>query len=103
MGKSRRSIACRSISTAAILGDVARRGLACVDLPQVAPQLAKLVPQLCRVLEAQVIGGGDHLLLQLDHHPLELMPGNLLARPRALAPFAPAGDLRLRPQELGYV
>src|SRR5476651_2632465 len=104
MGKSRRSIACRSMSTAAILGDVGRGSLTCLDLPQVAAQLAQLVAQLGRVLEAQLLGGKAHLLLELDHHPLELMLGQLSAScPRPSAPFAPARNLRLRLQELGNI
>src|SRR5580693_2192737 len=91
------------MSTAAILGDVAGRSLtrdsavgarrepalggvagygrrpARVDLAQVATQLAQLVAQLRGVLEAQVVGRRDHLLLELDDHLLELVLRHLLA------------------------
>src|ERR1700733_15748287 len=110
MGKSRRSIACRSMSTAAILGYVAAGGLACgelagivlgrdravssgalggVHLAQVATQLAQLVAQLRGVLEAQLVGSRAHLLLELHDHPLELVLGHLLhLAALGRAPFA---------------
>src|SRR5580700_5761727 len=65
IGKSLRSTACRSKSTAGILShvaggsldrqDLARRSLQRLDLLEVATQLAQLVAQLRRVLEAQVV------------------------------------------------
>src|SRR5664279_458834 len=114
MGMSLRSIACLSSSTAGMLGDVAAWGPANgslargrflgADLLEVATQLAQLVAQLCRILEAQLIGGRDHLLLQLDLHPLELVPGHLgcpapdgaaLAAPRHLGlPLQELRDVR---------
>src|ERR1035438_7054624 len=114
IGKSLRSTACRSKSTARILSDVARRGLAwrdlarrsfCrLDLLQVAAQLAELVAQLGGVLEAQHVGRRDHLPLQLDHHPLELSPGHLPARSSlGRTALAPTRNLRLTLQELGDV
>src|SRR5271166_395389 len=103
----------------AILSDVARRGLAwrgpprrsrlrgqplAAQLRQIAAQLAQLVAQLRRVLEAQLVGGSRHLLLELDHEPLELVlwhlsPAGARAAP-ARAPFAPARHLGLGLQEL---
>ena len=53
------------------------------DLPQVAAQLAQLVAQLRGVLEAQLLGGREHLLLELDDHPLELVLRHLLGRAAA--------------------
>src|SRR5271157_5664314 len=103
IGKSRLSIACRSRSTAAILSDVARRGLICLKLPQVPSQFAQLVAQLRRVLEPQLVGGRDHLLLELHHHSLELVLGHLLLRPPPPAPLARARYLRLGLKELGDV
>src|ERR1700677_1778866 len=114
IGKSRRSIACRSKSTAGILSDVARRSLADrdlavrsfrrADLLKVTTELAQLVAKLRRVLETQVLSGRDHLLLDLHDHPLELVFGHLLAGPAlGRAAFAPARNLRLGLPELGDV
>src|SRR6202034_225296 len=52
---------------------LARRRFLRADLLQVAAQLAQLVAQLRGVLEAQVLGRRDHLLLELHDHPLERM------------------------------
>src|SRR5215213_2035747 len=41
-------------------------------LVELAPQLADLVAQPCRVLEAQLLGRGEHLLLELDDRRLDL-------------------------------
>src|SRR5271165_1130568 len=122
-------MAWRSKSTAAILGDVAGWSLACrslacrtsvhgglalrpiaggslgrLDLPQVAADLAELVAQLGGVLEPQVLRGGQHLLLELHRHPLELVLWHLLGRrPARPAAAAPARNLGLRLQELSDV
>src|SRR5919201_6116293 len=40
---------------------------------QLVPEVLDLVPELGRVLEAEVLGGGEHLLLELDDQLLELL------------------------------
>ena len=64
------------------------------------PQLLDLVAELRRVLEAQVLGGGEHLLLELDHQPLQLLGraraprrGSRAACSSAAAPGGRAADL----------
>src|SRR5215216_3527778 len=42
-------------------------------LVELAPQLADLVAQLGRVLEAELLGGGEHLLLELHDRLLDLV------------------------------
>src|SRR6476661_9594619 len=83
----RRGVARNAVATVLARRIIARRGLADVDLAEVAAQLAQLVAQLRCVLEAQLVGGRDHLLLQLDHHALELVLWHLPRR-RRLAPRA---------------
>ena len=39
---------------------------------ELAAEVADLVAELGRVLEAQLLGGGEHLLLELAHHLLDL-------------------------------
>src|SRR6266536_1618048 len=39
---------------------------------QLPPQVLDLVPELGGVLETQLLGGGEHLLLELNHELLEL-------------------------------
>src|SRR5436305_13458399 len=41
---------------------------------QVAAQLLDLVPELRRVLEPQLLGRLEHLLLERDHQLLEIVP-----------------------------
>src|SRR4051812_31824027 len=66
---------------------------------QLAPQVADLVAQLGRVLEAQLLRRREHLLLQLAHHLLDL--GRLHVDLLVPAPAAAlGGDLRVRHQEL---
>src|SRR5919202_4397762 len=40
---------------------------------QLAPQILDLVPELGGVLEPQLLGRREHLLLERDHEPLELL------------------------------
>ena len=92
IGKSRRSIACRSRSTARHPRRMSPAGVSAGRLPrarwavcgsdllQVAAQLAQLVAQLRGVLEAQLLGRREHLLLELDDQPLELVRRQLLGR-----------------------
>src|SRR6478735_1512236 len=56
------------------------------DLAQLAPDLADLVAKAGRVLEAEVLGGREHLLLELDDRLLHL-------RERQLALLAGAAAL----------
>src|SRR5206468_860905 len=58
---------------------------------EIAAQVLDLVAQLGRVLEAQVLGGREHLLLELDDRALQLVSAHL-GLTRALAPPA-ARDL----------
>src|SRR5437764_922723 len=99
---------CRAIVASAgraTSGRASARGrLGRVDLAQVAAQVAQLVADLRGVLEAQLLGGELHLLLELYDHALELVSGELAARGAAPAPaFARARDLGLRVEELGDV
>ena len=65
---------------------------------QLAPQLADLVAQLGGVLEAQLLGRGEHLLLELDDRRLDLGRRHV---DLLLAPAAALGrDLGVRHQEL---
>src|SRR5579872_887290 len=67
------------------------------DGEQLATELLDLVAQLRGVLEAQLLGGGEHLLLELDHEALELLarhPLDLLA-----AAAARRRDVRLLERE----
>src|SRR3954465_5254651 len=66
---------------------------------QLAPQVADLVAELGRVLEAQLLGRGEHLLLELAHHRLDLVRRHLDLLVGA-APEALGGDLRVGHQEL---
>src|SRR5438094_1342558 len=68
---------------------------------EVAPQLADLVAQPRRVLEAQLVCGGEQLLLELDDELAELLLAELLVAP--LAPALLRRDLRVALQELGDV
>ena len=75
-----------------------------LHVAQLSPQLADLVAQLRRVLEAEVVGGGDHLLLELDDHPLQLVLWHFLGlRTGGAALAPPLRHLRLRLQELGDI
>src|SRR3954453_5158502 len=77
---------------------VSGRGNLCGRL-QLAPQVLDLVAQLGRVLEAQLLGGGEHLLLELDHELLDL--GRLHVDLLVGAPAAAlGGHLGVRHQEL---
>src|SRR3712207_1492645 len=44
---------------------------------ELSPEIADLVAELGRVLEAQVLGGGEHLLLELDDRRLDLRRGHV--------------------------
>src|SRR5690348_4805591 len=88
----------------AIAGDASggtRLGSLGLDPLQLAPELLDLVAQLGRVLEAQLVGREEHLLLELDHRLRDLLGRHLLliAPPAALA----LRDLRLDRQEVGDV
>src|SRR3954469_3867109 len=61
------------------------------DLVELAPQDLDLVAQLGRVLEAEVVGGGQHLLLELHDRAGDLLRRHaLLVRGAAAAPARPA-------------
>src|SRR5215210_5682735 len=89
-----RSASATEIAATALPGSVAasliarptlgRRRLVALDVGDLASQLADLVAQPRRVLEAQVLGGGEHLLLELDDRLLDLGERHVL-RLRALA------------------
>src|SRR5450755_566809 len=68
---------------------------------ELALEVPDLVPELGRVLEPEVLGGGQHLLLQLHDRALDL--GRLHRSGGAPAAAPGAGHLRLRLQELGDV
>src|SRR5215210_8569314 len=70
-------------------------------LVQLPSQRLDLVAQLGRVLEAEIIGRGEHLLLQLDDRAADLLGGHALGLTAAAA--AAGGHLRLRHQEVGDV
>ena len=63
------------------------------DVLERPPDLADLVAQAGGVLEAQLVGRGEHLLLELDDGPLELLRRHRLG-PRARAPLGAAAALR---------
>src|SRR3954454_14565301 len=92
----------RAVNPSSVLhtpcGDLGR-GL---ELVQLAPQGLDLVAQLGRVLEAELVGGHEHLLLELHHELLHLGGDQLLLglRPR---PARPGRDFRLERQEVGDV
>src|SRR5688500_7609935 len=109
MGKSRRSMSWRSSGKGSSPGSVtrrapayptvsSRRGLLGAGLVQVATQVADLVAQLGGVLEAQLVRGGQHLLLELHQQLLDLLGGHLGIA--LLAPASALGDLRLALHEL---
>src|SRR6478672_2464501 len=69
---------------------------------ELAAELLDLVPQLGRVLEAELLGGHVHLLLERDDELLQLLRAHALDL--ALATTAARGDVRLlQSQELGDV
>src|SRR4051795_3425291 len=81
-----------------------RRRLVALDLRELAPQLADLVAKPRRVLEAQVLGGGEHLLLELDDRLFHLGEREILGLDAAaVAAAAALRGLALRLEELGYV
>src|SRR3954471_2220946 len=85
-------------------GALHRRCLVALDVGQLAPQLADLVTQPRRVLEAEILGRGEHLLLQLDDRLLHLGERHVLRlRAPALAAPPALGRLALGLQELGDV
>ena len=72
-----------------------------VERVQLAAQLLDLVAELGRVLEPQLLGRGEHLLLERDHELLELAAIealDLLAAARALGHVR-----RVEREELGDV
>src|SRR3954471_13454772 len=72
-GRSRRSRAYQSRTAARSASSTRlRRCLVALDVGQLAAQLADLVAQPRRVLEAQILGRGEHLLLELDDRLLHL-------------------------------
>ena len=66
--------------------------------PELAPELLDLVAQLRGVLEPQLLGGGEHLLLERDHELLELarasMPSTSRVPRRRLAGTCGASSVR---------
>src|SRR3954453_13622054 len=72
------------------------------QLVQLAAQRLDLVAQLGRVLEAQVVRGGEHLLLELDDGPAQLLGRHALL-PRASAATGALGELGLDGKEVGDV
>ena len=72
---------------------------------EVAAQLAQLVAQPRGVLEAQLLGGREHLLLELDGHLLELVRRQLLGVPRLAARRRPRGilDSAVRKSEMSRI
>src|SRR4051794_4705465 len=66
------SIACWASVSVAAIGRPYELQLRLVQLAQLAAQLADLVAQARGVLEAQVVGRRQHLLLELDDRLLEL-------------------------------
>src|SRR3954452_25279307 len=81
-----------------------RRRLVALNLRELATQLADLVAKPRRVLEAQVLGGGEHLLLELDDRLLHLGEREILGLDAAaVAAAAALRGLALRLQELGDV
>src|SRR5436309_2802682 len=69
---------------------------------QLPPQLLDFVAQLRRVLEPELLGGGEHLLFERDDQALELVAAHPLDL--ALAATAARRDVRLlERQELGDV
>ena len=69
---------------------------------ELAPQLLDLVAELGRVLEAELLGGGEHLLLERDHELLELVSRHALDLGLAAATAA-RNRRRLEREELGDV
>src|SRR4051812_31935696 len=105
-GRSRRErayqprTAARSAASSLTRGRLRRR-LVALDLRELAPQLADLVAQPRRVLEAQVLGGGEHLLLELDDRLLHLGEREIVGLdPLAVAPAPALRGLALGLQEL---
>src|SRR3954471_17242210 len=108
-GRSRRErayqprTAARSAASSLTRGRL-RRPLVGLDLRELAPQVGDLVAKARRVLEAQVLGGGEHLLLELDDRLLHLVEREVLGPdPPAVAAAAPLRRLALGLEELGDV
>src|SRR3954470_11304838 len=106
-GRSRRARAYHSRTAARSSSSTTarlRRRLVALDVGELPPQLADLVAQARGVLEAQVLGGGEHLLLKLDDRLLHLGERQVLGLD-ALAVAAPPAlrRLALGLQELGDV
>src|SRR5262249_17725132 len=62
---------------------------------ELAAELLDLIAELRRVLESELLGGGEHLLLERDHELLELglvHSLDLLAAPRALRTCGASSD-----------
>src|SRR4051794_38414655 len=76
-----------------------------LELFELAPQLLDLVAQLRRVLEAQLVGGQQHLLLELHDGARQLVRGHRLLALAAALPAAGRGPrhLRVERQEVAYV
>src|SRR3954452_598444 len=106
-GRSRRERAYHSRTAARSSSSTTARlrgRLVAVDFGEPPPQLADLVAQARGVLEAQVLGGGEHLLLELDDRLLHLGQREVLGLD-ALAVAAPPAlrRLALGLEELGDV
>src|SRR3954468_8571095 len=101
-GRSRRerayhpSTAARSAASL-LMRERLRPRLVALDLRELAPQLPNLVAQARRVLEAEVLCGGEHLLLELDDRLLHLGERQVLG----LDPLAVAAPPALRRLALG--
>src|SRR5687768_9238257 len=70
-----------------------------LDLVELAPQALDLVAQLRGVLESQLVRRQEHLLLELDHGPRDLLRAHGLDI-RALSPPAALRDLGLEREEI---
>src|SRR6266511_2663457 len=73
-----------------------------LDRVELAAQLLDLVAEPGRILEAQVVRRGEHLLLELDDRPRDLLRRHRLLAGLALTARG-RGDLRLDRQEVGDV
>src|SRR5207244_11258436 len=74
---------------------------ACPQAAEIVAELLDLVADPGSLLEAEVLGGEDHLLLELDDHLLQLVRALDTLRRAAAAPAR--RTTRLHRQELGHV
>src|SRR3954464_9316208 len=75
----------------------------CAERLQLAPQRLDLVTQLGCVLEAQIVGGEKHLLLQLHDRLLDLLRRHSLFALASMTALAGPRHLRVERQEVGHV